>query len=794
MTMNRIALRLRIAFRSLRRAPAFTIAVVLSLALGIGANGTMFAIMDAALLRRLPYARPDELVAPALGSSGIVPDSYFLAWASTTRSLTSVAEYNALEMVVSGASAPEALPGAIASPSLVQVLGVTPALGRFIGADDAVAGAEPVAVLGEGAWRRLFNGDPHILGRAITVNDVKTTVVGVMPSGFAFPARAEIWLPRPPIDTRPGAGFRVGLVVGRMRAGASHEQVQRELNQVPRPADLLRSWSLRDSAVAVVSLHDALYGSARPTITVLFAAVTLLLLVACANVANLMLVRTSRRRQEFAVRAALGASRSALYWEVVTEGLVLALGGGAVGVLLSVWLSKVFTALMPARMSTVGTIGVDAPVLLFTAGVSVLAAFLISSWPALKVAGAGAHVLVGAGGSRIGDGRSAHVMRRTLVVVQLSASIVLLTGAGLLAKSLALLEQHDNGFQPEHLLIVNVRLASAKYRGPGGATRAYQLYDELAARFAALPGAVRVAEGLAPLTGYDFRYLHNATPDSPTYSIGVSAVGAGYFETYGVPVLAGRSIAASDDSSQVPVVVVNASAARVIAPDGKAIGRTLDVIKIRGQNPTIVGIVADVPQYDVAVRSIPQAFSASQQDPRWPYAIGIRVSGSPDDLAASVQRAVREIDPMLVVRTASMESMLTNSLAPHRFTAILLGTFAGLAIALAAVGLFGVVSYVVELRRREFGVRIALGAQQRQVLGLVLREGLTLTALGLATGIALALALAHLLKSLLYGVQPTDLAVVVASALALGVVALLAAYIPARGAARTDPMIALRME
>jgi predicted permease len=792
--MNRTALRLRIALRSLRRAPAFTIAVVLSLALGIGANGTMFAILDAALLRRLPYTRPDELVAPSLGSSGIVPDSYFLAWASTSRSLIAVAEYNALAMVVSDASAPEEVPGAIASPSLVQVIGVAPALGRFIGAADGVAGAEPVAVIGEGAWRRLFNGDPHILGRAITINDVKTTVIGVMPAGFDFPSHAEIWLPRPPIDSRAGAGFRIGLVVGRMRPGASHAEVQRELNQVPRPADLLRSWSLRDSAVAVVSLHDALYGSARPTIMILFAAVALLLLVACANVANLMLVRTSRRRQEFAVRAALGASRSALYWEVVTEGLVLALGGGAVGVLLSVWLSKVFTALMPAGFSTVGTIGVDGSVLLFSAGISVVAAFLISSWPALKVAGASAQALVGAGGSRVGEGRSAHVMRRTLVVVQLSASIVLLTGAGLLAKSLALLETHDNGFQAQHLLIVKLNLASAKYRGPGGTARARQLFDELSVRFTALPGVMRVAEGLAPLTGYDFRYLHAATPDSPTYSIGVSAVAGGYFETYGVPVLAGRSIAATDDSTQVPVVVVNASAARLVAPDGKAIGRTLDVITIRGQHPTIVGIVSDVPQYDVAVHSIPQAFSASRQDTRWPYAIGIRVSGNPDDLAASVQRAVREIDPMLVVRAASMESMLATSLAPHRFTAILLSAFAGLAIVLAAVGLFGVVSYVVELRRREFGVRVALGAQQHQVLGLVLREGLALTALGLAIGIALALALAHLLKSLLYGVQPTDGGVVAASALALGAIALLAAYIPARRAGRTDPMIALRTE
>jgi predicted permease len=792
--MNRIGHRLRVAVRSLRRAPAFTIAVVLSLALGIGANGTMFAILDAALLRRPPYARADELVTPSLGRDGIVPDSYFLAWASATRSLTAIAEYNALTMVVSGASAPEEIPGAIASPSLGQVLGVAPVLGRFIGAGDGVAGAEPVVVLGEGAWRRLFNADPHVLGRAITINDVKTTVVGVMPGGFSFPPRAEIWLPRPPIDTRPGAGLRIGLVVGRMRTGVSRAEVQRELSQVPRPADVLHSWALRDSAVVVVSLHDALYGSARPAIMVLFAAVTLLLLVACANVANLMLVRTSRRRQEFAVRAALGASRSALYWEVVTEGLVLALGGGAAGVLLSVWLSKVFAALMPAGFSTVGTIGVDGPVLVFTVGISVVAAFLISSWPALKVAGASAHALVGAGGARVGDGRSAHVVRRTLVVVQLSASIVLLTGAGLLAKSLELLELHDNGFQPEHLLIVNVPLASAKYRGPGGTTRAHQLYDELSTRFAALPGVVRVAQGIAPLTGYDFRYLHNATPDSPTYRIAVSAVGAGYFETYGIPVLAGRSIASTDDSTQAPVAVVNASAARLIAPDGKAIGRMLDVITIRGQHPTIVGIVGDVPQNDVALRPMPAAFSASKQDTRWPYAIGIRVSGDPDDLAASVQRAVREIDPMLIVRTVSMDSMLATSLAPHRFTAILLSAFAGLAIALAAVGLFGVVSYVVELRRREFGVRVALGAQQHQVLGLVLREGLTLTVFGLAIGIALALALAHLLKSLLYGVQPTDAGVIVASALALGAVALLAAYIPARGASLTDPMIALRAE
>jgi len=792
--MNHLAQNIRIVLRALRRAPAFAVAVVLSLALGIGANITMFTFLDAVLLRPMPYPNPDELVAPSLGSSGSVSDSYFLAWVASTRTLAAMAEYNNNPMVVGGAFSPEEIPGAIVSPELVHVLGVTPALGRFISAEDGLAGATPVVVLGHDVWRRLFGGDPHVLGRTISLNDQPTMVIGVMPMGFAFPPRTELWQPRPPIDTRPGAGVRAGLAVGRRRPGVSVAQVQRELAQVPRTPELQRSLSFRDAPVVVVSLHDELYGSARSAVVLLFAAVTLLLLIACANVANLVLARTTRRRQEFAVRSALGASRAALYWEVVTECLLLALAGGSLGVLLSVWLSQLFTRLSPASFSNVDRIGVDGRVVLFTVGVSVLTAFLISSWPALKVAGAGAHALLGEGGSRTSGGRVAHLMRRTLVVVQLSAAVVLLTGAGLLVKSLARLTSQDNGFQPNHLLIVTVHLASARYRGPGASSRANQFFDQLAARIAAMPGALHVAQGPPPLVGFGHLYEHAGTPESRAYRIAVSDVGPEYFETYAVPLLTGRSITASDDSTQPPVVVVNATAARLIAPDGNAIGHTLDVINIREQHPTIVGIVADVPQNDPAVRPLPQAFSATKQDPHWPSRIAIRVAGDPDALALPVQRAVRELDPQLVVKTVSMESMMSTALAPHRFTAILLGAFAALAMILAAVGLFGVIAYLVEQRSREIGVRMALGAQQRHVLGLVLREGLTLTAVGLAAGVTLALALAHLLKSLLYEVQPTDAGVIAVAALTLAVVTILAAFIPARRATRVDPMISLRAE
>jgi predicted permease len=789
--MNHVAQDIRIALRGLRRAPAFAIAVVLSLALGIGANATMFTILDPVLLRPLPYPHADDLVAPALGGTGIVTDSYFLKWAENTHALAFIAEYNPTSMIVGAAGPPEELPGAIASPDFVRVLGVAPTIGRFITAGDGLAGAPPVAVLGHELWQRQFAGDTHVLGRTITVDGTQTTIVGVMPAGFSFPPRASLWLPRPPIDTRPGAGLRIGQVVGRKRPGASIEQVQRELAQVPQPADLQRSWSLRDFAVVVTPLHDQLYRSAKPMVVLLFAAVTLLLLIACANVANLVLARTTRRRQEFSIRSALGAGRATLYWEVVAECLLLALGGGALGVLISVWLSQLFTRLMPESISSVARIGVDGRALVFTFGVSILAAFLISSGPALRAARGAAGALLADGGSRAGDSRVARFMRRSLVVVQLSTAVVLLTGAGLLVKSLARLTGQDNGFRPDHLLIVTVNLPSSRYKG---AVRANQFFDALAVRLAALPGARRIAQGPPPLVGYGFGYLHAATPETPAYKVAVSDVGPGFFETYGIPMLAGRGILASDDSTGPPVVVVNAALARLIAPGGNAIGQPLDVITIRQQHPTIVGVVADVPQNDIAVRPLAEAFSATAQDLHRPSWLAIRVAGDPDALALPVQKVVRELDPELVVRTVSMESMLSTSLAPHRFTAVVLGTFALLAMTLAAVGLFGVIAYLVERRTREIGVRMALGAQRRHVVGLVLREGLTLTAVGVSLGVAFSIGLAHLLQSLLYEVQPTDAGVIVAVTTALSGIALLAMGLPALRATRVDPMITLRAE
>ncbi len=789
--MSNLTNNIRIALRSLRRAPAFSIAVVLSLALGIGANSTMFTILDAVLLRPLPYTRSDEIVAPSLAGPGIVPDSYFLAWAASTRTLTSIAEYNPTSMILGGSAPPEELTGALVSSDLLRVLDVFPALGRFITPDDSVAGAPPVVVIGHDVWQHRFNSDPNILGRLVTIDGVETTVVGVMPAGFSFPPRAMLWRPRPPLDLRPGAYLRIGMVVGRRRPGVSTAQVKRELAGVPRPDNLQHSWSLKDLPVAVASLHDELYGSARSTVALLFAAVTLLLLIACANVANLVLARTARRRQAFAVRAALGASRSALYWEVVTECVLLALAGGAVGVLLSVWLSQLFVHLTPERISSVGRIGVDGRVILFTVGVSVITAFLISSGPALKIAGGGAHALLADGGARAGEGRIAHTMRRALVVVQLSAAVILISGAGLLIKSLARLTNQDNGFQPQHLLIVSVNLPSARYPGP---VRKNQFFDELTTRLEAMPGVQRVAQGLPPLYGIGFIYLHAATPTTPSYRIGVSDVGAGFFETYGVRILAGRGITEADDSTRPPVVVVNATAARLIAPNGDAIGQTFDVVSIRNQHPTIVGVVADVPQNDLAMRPTPEAFSATKQDLHGPTWLAVRVTGDPDALARSVQTTVRKMDPELIVKTESMEHMISSSLTPRKFTAVLLGSFAALALSLAAVGLFGVIVYLVEQRTREIGVRMALGAQKRHVLGMVLGEGLLLTAVGLGIGVSSALAVTRLLKSLLYEVQPTDPSVLATAVLALAGVALLASYIPARRATRVDPMIALRAE
>ncbi|HEV2864457.1 MAG TPA: ABC transporter permease [Pyrinomonadaceae bacterium] len=799
---------LRYGLRVMRKWPGFAAAAVLTLGLSIGINTAVFSVVYAALVRPLPFADPERLVVAAAENKrggpaevrGVAPAD-FVDWREQARSFDGLAAFTGGGLTLAEGEAPELISGVRVSDDFFRVMGVAPALGRAPDAAEFGSGAGRVVVLSHRLWQRRFGGDRGVLGRQLPlVGGASATVVGVMPEEFKFPSYAEVWspLPRESGELRQRMS-RYFTVVGRIKEGATREQAQEDLSGVAARLAEAHPRSNADWGVRLIPLRETLVGkSARSALLVLLGAVALVLLVACANVANLLLARSTARHKEMAIRAALGATRWRVVRQLLAEGVLLAAAGGALGAVLALWGVDALLALVPEdlRFARLDEARVDGAVLAFTAGVSLLTGLVVGLLPGLKVSRPELNLALkeaGRGASAEGRVRRA---RGLLVVAEIAVTLVLLVGAGLLVKSFVRLQQTDLGFEPRNLLTLGVGAPQQLY---GQTEQRAAYFKQMQERLSALPGAraVAVTSSLPLDWVLNFSYGVEGRPARPgdEPQADYMAVSPNYFETMRIPVLKGRGFTERDATGAPDVAVINETMARRVFPGEDPLGRriTIDYME-RRLALEVVGVVADVRQTAGEETGL-QIYDCYLQRPWLSSSFVIRADGDPALLAASAQKAVREVD---AARAASnvktMEQLLSESVARPRFYTQLLTLFAAVALLLAAVGVYGVMSYTVTQRTHEIGIRIALGARGRDVIRLVVGQGMALALAGVTAGLAGAFALTRVMESLLYGVSATDAATFAGVALLLGAVALLACYLPARRATKVDPIVALRNE
>ncbi|MGH9541727.1 MAG: ABC transporter permease [Terriglobales bacterium] len=800
----------RYALRALRKSPGFAAVAILTLALGIGANAAIFSAVDAVLLRPLPYPHAERLAGVwetnlASGHRIQISGPDFGDWSRQTRGVFSaIAAYAAAPLSISGDGIqPQRVTVGAVGAGFFAVMGVSPELGRGFTSEEHLPGHSGAAILGDGLWRRSFGADPAVLGRTVVVDGVPSTVVGVMPPSFRFPDDGELWMPVEhwdPIDSgsRTAMNYRA---VARLAPGVSLAQAQAAMTTLA--ARLRRKYGTHTGAL-VLGLRDQLAGDSGPALWVLLAAVGLLLLVACANVANLLLARAGARQREIAVRAALGASRGRLVRQLLAESLVLALLGGGAGLVLAAWGAVALRAASAAVLPSYARVRLDGGVLLFALGLAVLTGVIFGLAPAWQAARGDVQAVLQQGGGRVSGGRGR--LRSALIVAEVALSVVLLVGAGLMLRSLDSLLRVPLGFQPQRLWIADVSLPSDSpaYSQPAAVAR---FFDQLVARVQRVPGVAAVAAASAlPLEDGQTTNGAFVIADRPAVAENLlpyaeyREVTPGYFRAMGIPLLRGRDISSADALSTPFVVVVNQTAALRYWPGQNPIGQRMKFLGFtpHGAPPwmEIVGVVADT---RISMASPPRAmaFVPVAQQPFWMLGdayVVVRSALAGDALGAGLRPIVAALDPQAPVRVGPFATRLDSVTAPSRFRATLLALFASLALILAAVGLYGVLSFLVGERRKEVAIRMALGARPRQVLGAIVGEGVRWAALGLLAGALAAWLSARLLARFLFGVAPADPLTFALVALLLLAVAALACWLPARRAARVDPVIALRYE
>ncbi len=793
---------LRYGLRGLTRNPGFAAAAVATLALGIGATIAVFGVADAALLKPLPYPEPERLVRvgslhPVKNAEGI-GTSYmdYRDWHDRSRSFEALGGMLESSAVLGGSEGADRVTAAWISADVLPALRIEPVLGRVFRADeDREGGGTHVAILSDALWKTRFGADRSILGRKILVEGNPYEVVGVVPEDELFFDRSGLLLPLVN-QAFPGRSGRPIDVVGRLAPGVSLAAARGEMDSIGRA--LAREYPEEETgfSVVVVPLHDALLGGRRPALLVLSGAVGLLLLIACANTANLLLARGASRRRELAVRAALGARRGRLAGQLLAEAAALALVGGAAGLAVASALLSGIRRMVGDALPRLDAAGFDGRTALFAVAASAATVLLFGGIPAALASGRA--MAAGLRGPGRGSGAERSRALDGLVLVQTALCVVLLVGAGLLAGSYFRLSRTDPGFAPERVLAANISLPRGVYnRDPARRTA---FLERTAARIAALPG-VRAA-GLTGWLPSKSSMTMSFTPEGhPALSRAQSPQGelrevtSGTFSALGIPLLAGRGIADGDRADSTPVVVVNRKLAEKMWPGQPAIGKhlTLFVDKVERE---VVGVVGDVRRLDRRAEAPDQMYVPLPQDPLF---IGVwavaRSAGEPEALAASIERAVRELDPGVAVsQVETMSRVLAGSVAEPRLRTTLVGFFAAAALALASIGLYGVIAYTVTRRRYEIGVRVAMGATPREIRRLFLRGGMRLAGAGAAVGIVAALASTRLLAGLLYGVRPLDLPTFAAAVSLLIAVAFVATVLPARRAAATDPIQALRSE
>jgi len=803
-SLERLAQDLRYGARLLRRSPGFTIVAILTLALGIGANTAIFSVVNAVLLRPLPFKDSGRLVRlwPTKAKAGlaafpITSFPNFIDWRTQSRSFEQMEAYVPRSFNITGGDQPEHVAGLRTSAGFLQLLGVIPIHGRAFAAEEMQPGRDHVVLLSEGLWQSRFAKDSGILGKIVRLNDESYAVIGILPAAFQFPpdSPAAIVLPQPP-DPDRGHGFM--NVAARLKVGAALSQAQVEMDTIARRLELEYPKFDKDTGVRVLSLRDSFARSFRPALLVFLSAVGFVLLIACANVANLFLGRTASRHKELVVRAAMGAGRMRLARQLLTESALLGLAGGVAGLLFAYWGMRALVALGRSAFTTqaLDSTSMDARVLGFTLAVSLAVGMLAGLAPALGASRLDLNDTLKESARGLTGNRRRNGIRGTLVVMEIALALVLLIGAGLMLKSFVLLQRVNPGLHPENVLTMNLALRSQRYAKT--AARA-PFVEQVLNRIRQIPGVQSAAVVTdLPLTDNNdsLEISIEGRPDpKPKPIVSFNIIGPGYLRTLGIPLLQGRDFSAGDTQAAPAVILINQAMARQFWPQADPVGARISTDG--KQWFTIAGVVGDVRQGGLREEPQPEAYVSYLQDPyQWPYlSLLVRTSFDPVKLAPSIRSVIWSVDKDLPVSgMATMEQLRSGSIAQPRLTALLLSVFAALAMILASVGIYGVIAYSVTQRTHEMGLRMALGARVTDVLKLVVGQGMLLTAAGVALGLAGAFGLTRVLEKFLWGVRPTDPATFIAVSLVLAAVALMASYLPARRAAKVDPMVALRYE
>ena len=808
--MNTLFLDLKYGLRMLAKNPGFTAVAVLTLALGIGANTAIFSVVNAALLRSLPYKEPGRLVyvwsaekARGINQSTVsIPD--LRDWRERSQVFDGMAGWFSGTYNLSGGDEPQQVGGWIVSPNFFEVLGARPELGRTFAPGDS---KDHVVVLSHAIWTGLFGGDRGIQGKNIAIDGTTYTVVGVMPAEFSSPfPTVQVWVPWPEAAAATAArGDRFLRVIARLKPSMTLDRAQADMDTItPRLAHEYKE----DAGVSayLVPAGQQITGSVRPALLVLLGAVGFVLLIGCANLANLLLARSAAREKEFAIRAALGACHSALVRQLLTESLLLSFLGGAIGTLLASWGTHYLQANIVDQIPRAQDIGLDARVLFFTLGLSVLTGIGFGLFPALATFKGQFNESLKKGSRGSGAGVQARRLRDLLVVWEMALALVLLVGAGLLVNSFQRLRTINPGFNPEKVLTCQISLPSSKYKDP----QIVEFFQRLLAGVRALPGVKAAGATMTlPLGNPNSGFWGGlniegrvALKRESIPIVSFSQVTPGYFSAMGIPLVKGRAFTEQDNSNQSPkVVIINATLARRFFSDAEPVGRRICMGEDCSKGPwlTVVGVVGDAALESLADPRFPQVFSPHAQGVEGGVAgsmeLAVRTSSDPLSLAASLREQVHQLDKdQSVADMQTLEHVVSASLAQPRSNTLLLAGFAALALLLAAIGVYGVISYSVAQRTREMGIRMALGATRGKVFRLVVGEGMLLALIGLGVGLVAAFGLARLMTSLLYGVAPTDPITFLAVSLLLSGVAFVASYIPARRATKVDPMVALRYE
>jgi putative ABC transport system permease protein len=803
---------LRQGARSLFKQPTFTIVAVITLALGIGANTAIFSVVHAVLLQSLPYRDADRLVTvwernkTRGNAQNVINLGNFFDWKAQNRVFEDMATFFDLTFNLTSGGEPEEIPAQVATPNLFNILGVNPMMGRSFTEDDGKPGAARVVALSYGLWRRRFGGDPQILGRKLILNGNETTVVGVMPANFNWHVKAgsmtrkiaEMWAPWQIDGTMTQRGGRFASAVARLKPGVTFEQAQAEMNDVGGRLERQYNEFNANWGVNVVPLRAQFAGEIRLALLVLLGAVGMVLLIACANVANLLLARAAGRQREVAVRAALGAGRGRLIRQLLTESLLLAGLGGVAGLTLAWWGVDLFVSLAPPDLLNLPKVKLNVIVLGFTLGITLVTGLIFGLAPALEATRLNLSESLKEGAKSAGGMRASR-LRNSLVILEVALALVLLVGAGLLIRSFARLQGVDPGFNAHNLLTMKVSLPGRKY---DTAQKRINFFRQAVAQMQSLPGV----ESAGAVSFLPFAAPHAGTlveiegrpklPPGQGLGTGVMVSDVNYFRTMQVPLKRGRLFTDQEAAEMRHVVVVNEAFARTNFPGEDPLGKRVTIYMKDDNRPCeIIGIVGDSKHMNLDAEVKPMSY--------WPHSelaysgmtFVIRTQGEPTAVANAARNVIRALDPEQPVGDVrTMESLIGTSVARARFNTLLLAIFAVVALLLAGVGIYGVTAYSVAQRTREIGVRMALGARAADALWLVVRRGMALALAGVAVGVVASFALTRLLKTLLFDMSATDPLTFAGIPLLLAAVALLACLIPARRAAKVDPMIALRYE